>query len=108
MRLYIRLAAIGALCEVLFRNSTDFPLFSEVMMPVRRRIEFDDQVWHALQHLCLETGKGLQEVADEAFRDLLRKRRRPVTLRDGLRESLRMIPANEQPKATIYRLRPRG
>ena len=42
------------------------------MMPVRRRIEFDDQVWHVLQHLCLETGKGLQEVADEAFRDLLR------------------------------------
>ena len=77
-------------------------------MPVRRRIEFDDQVWHALKHLCLETGKGLQEVADEAFRDLLRKRRRPVTLREGLRESLRMIPANEQPMATVYRLRRRG
>ena len=77
------------------------PFGSEVMMPVRRRIEFDDQIWHALQHLCLETGKGLQEVADEAFRDLLRKRRRPVTLREGLRESLRMISANEQPKATV-------
>jgi len=50
-------------------------------MSVRRRIEFDDHVWHALQHLCLETGKGLQEMADEAFRDLLRKKRRPVTLR---------------------------
>ena len=77
-------------------------------MPVRRRIEFDDHVWHALQHLCLETGKGLQEMADEAFRDLLRKKRRPVTLREGLRESLRMIPANEQPKANVHRLRRRG
>ena len=76
-------------------------------MPVRRRIEFDDHVWHALRHLCLQTGKGLQEVADEAFRDLLRKRRRPVTLKDALRESLRMQPANEQPKATVHRLRRR-
>jgi len=50
-------------------------------MSVRRRIEFDDHVSHALQHLCFETGKGLQEMADEAFRDLLRKKRRPVTLR---------------------------
>ena len=77
-------------------------------MPVRRRIQFDDHIWHALQHLCLETGQGLQEVADEAFRDLLRKKRRPVTLREGLAESLRLIPANEQPKATMHRLRRRG
>ena len=77
-------------------------------MPVRRRIEFDDRVWHALQHLCLETGQGLQDIADEAFRDLLRKKRRPVSLHEGLRESLRMIPANEQPKATVHRLRRRG
>ena len=77
-------------------------------MPVRRRIELDDRVWHALQHLCLETGQGLQDIADEAFRDLLRKKRRPVSLYEGLRESLRMIPANEQPKATVHRLRRRG
>jgi hypothetical protein len=33
-------------------------------MPVRRRIEFDDRVWHALHHyLCLETGQGLQDIA---------------------------------------------
>jgi hypothetical protein len=64
-------------------------------MAVRRRISFDDRVWHALQQLCLDTGKDVQAVADEAFRDLLRKRRRPVTLTDALRESLRMQPANE-------------
>jgi hypothetical protein len=78
------------------------------MRPVRRRIELDDRVWHALQHLCLETGQGLQDIADEAFRDLLRKKRRPVSLHEGLSESLRMIPANEQPKATVHRLRRRG
>jgi hypothetical protein len=39
---------------------------------------------------------------------LKRKKRRPVSLHEGLRESLRMIPANEQPKATMHRLRRRG
>ena len=74
-------------------------------MPVRRRIEFDDHVWYALQQLCLERGMGPQEVIDQALRDLLKKRGRPVTLKDALRESLRMQPANEQPKATVHRLR---
>ena len=36
-----------------------------------------------------------------------RNTRRPVTLRDALRESVRMHPANEQTSATIHRLRRR-
>ena len=51
--------------------------------------------------------RSLQERAEEAFRDLLKKYRRPVTLRDALRESVRMHPANEQTSATIHRLRRR-
>jgi hypothetical protein len=47
--------------------------------------------------LSLDTGKRLQDLADEAFRDLLKKYRRPVTLRDALRESVRMHPANDGP-----------
>jgi hypothetical protein len=47
--------------------------------------------------LCLDSGKRLQEIADEAFRDFLKKHRRPVTLRDALRESVRMHPANDGP-----------
>jgi hypothetical protein len=39
--------------------------------------------------------KSLQELADEAFRDLLRKHRRPVTLKEALRESTRRHPAND-------------
>lgn len=76
-------------------------------MPVRRRIPLDDRVWHAVRHPCLESGRSLEAVADEAFRDLLRKRWRPVELRDALRESLRMQPADEQPKATVHRSRRR-
>jgi hypothetical protein len=65
--------------------------------PVRRRIEFDAAIWHVLNNLSLDTGKRLQDLADEAFRDLLKKYRRPVTLRDALRESVRMHPANDGP-----------
>jgi hypothetical protein len=34
-------------------------------------------------------------MADEAFRNLLKKHHRPVTLKDALRQSLRMQPPNE-------------
>ena len=75
---------------------------------VGKRIEFDEETWHAVHRLSLDTVKSLQELADEAFRDLLRKYHRPVTLKDALRQSVRMQPANEQPKATVHRLRRRG
>ena len=38
---------------------------------------------------------AVQELADEAFRDLLRKHQRPVTLKDALRQSARRLPAND-------------
>ena len=39
--------------------------------------------------------KSLQELADEAFADLLKKHGRPVTLKQALRESVRRQPAND-------------
>jgi hypothetical protein len=42
-----------------------------------------------------DSRKSLQELADEAFRDLLRKHRRPVSLKEALRESTRRHPAND-------------
>ncbi|MBX9591466.1 MAG: hypothetical protein K2X43_19425 [Hyphomonadaceae bacterium] len=39
--------------------------------------------------------RSLQDLADEAFRDLLRKHGRPVTLKEALRESARRLPAND-------------
>lgn len=68
---------------------------------VHRRIEFDAETWHALNQLSLDTGKRLQDLADEAFRDLLKKHRRPITLRDALRETVRMQAANDQPEARL-------
>ena len=72
--------------------------------PVRKRLEFDAETWHALRRLALDSGRSLQELADEAFRDLLKKRHRPVTLQDALRQSARLQPANEQPAASVHRL----
>jgi hypothetical protein len=63
---------------------------------VRRRIEFDAEAWHALHKLSLDRMKSVQELADEAFRDLLKKHRRPTTLKDMLRESARSHPANDR------------
>jgi len=62
---------------------------------VRRRIEFDAETWHALHKLSLDSMKSLQDLADQAFRDLLKKHRRPTTLKEMLRESARSQPAND-------------
>jgi hypothetical protein len=62
---------------------------------VRKLIEFDAETWHALRLLSGDSMKSLQELAEEAFGDLLRKHGRPVTLRQALRESLRRQPAND-------------
>src|SRR5204863_7403531 len=62
---------------------------------VRRRIEFDAETWHAIHRLSLDSMKSLQDLADGAFRDLLTKRRRPMTLKEMLRESARSQPAND-------------
>jgi hypothetical protein len=66
--------------------------------PARRKlIEFDAETWHALQLLSKDSMKTLQELADEAFSDLLRKHGRPSTLREALRASARRLPANDGP-----------
>jgi len=62
---------------------------------IRKRIEFDAETWQALQLLGRDRMKNLQELAEEAFKDLLRKHHRPITLKDALRASVRQQPAND-------------
>ena len=64
---------------------------------IGKRVQFDDETWAAVNMLRQERLRSFQQLADEAFRDLLKKYRRPVTLRDALRESVRMHPANDGP-----------
>jgi hypothetical protein len=61
----------------------------------RKLIEFDAETWQALHLLSKDSLKSLQELADEAFADLLKKHHRPVTLKQALRESVRRHAANE-------------
>jgi hypothetical protein len=62
---------------------------------IRKRVEFDAETWHALRLLSGDSMKSLQELAEEAFADLLKKHGRPITLKQALKESLRRQPAND-------------
>jgi hypothetical protein len=54
-----------------------------------KRVQIDDETWHVLDLLARDRMATFQELADEAFADLLKKHGRPVTLRAALRQSAR-------------------
>jgi hypothetical protein len=53
-----------------------------------KRVQFDDQTFHALTVLARDRVQDFQELADEAFRDLLQKYGRPTDLKTALRQSV--------------------
>ena len=63
----------------------------------RKLIGFDPETKQALELLARDSGKDLQQLADEAFADLLTKYHRPRTFKDALTQSSRRerAPANE-------------
>ena len=73
--------------------------------PIRKRIEFDAETYQALGLLARDSMKSLQELADEAFRDLLKKHGRPVTLKEALKASARRVPANDTVPRSVSRKR---
>jgi hypothetical protein len=64
-----------------------------------KRVQFDEASWRQLDLLGRDQMKDFQELADEAFRDLLKKYNRPVDLKDALRRSAGL-------SATIHQLKP--
>ena len=64
---------------------------------VGKRVVFDRTTWTALDLYARDSMKSFQELADEAFADLLKKHNRPVDLKDALRRSARAIGANDNP-----------
>jgi hypothetical protein len=52
-----------------------------------KRVQFDDETWQALDLLARNRMANFQELADEAFADLLRKHGRPTDLKSALRKS---------------------
>jgi len=63
----------------------------------RKLVEFDDETWTALDVLARDRLASFQELADEAFRDLLRKHHRPVGLRAALKESVKADTPRKRP-----------
>jgi len=54
-----------------------------------KRVQFDEETWAAIDLLAHDAMADFQELADEAFRDLLAKHGRPLGLKDQLKRSLR-------------------
>jgi hypothetical protein len=52
-----------------------------------KRVQFDTETWQAVDLLGRDRMMTFQEIADEAFRDLLKKHGRPFDLKDALRRS---------------------
>jgi len=62
-----------------------------------KRVQFDDETWHALDLLARDRMQDFQELADEAFRDLLHKHGRPTDLKTALRQSAGVDSFAEKP-----------
>jgi hypothetical protein len=54
-----------------------------------KRVQFEEETWAAVDARARESKREFQELADEAFRDLLAKHGQPVGLKDQLKRSLK-------------------
>jgi predicted DNA-binding ribbon-helix-helix protein len=64
-----------------------------------KRVQLDDETWASLDLLARDRMMTFQELADEAFADVLKKHGRPVDLRAALRKSAQAADAAEQGRA---------
>lgn len=54
----------------------------------RQTVQFNDETWEAIVAIARRNGSSFQELADEAFADLLKKRKQPAGLMESLKESV--------------------
>jgi hypothetical protein len=62
---------------------------------VRKLIAFDDDTFDKLTQLGRDRMATIQELADEAFADVLKKHGVPVDLKDALRKSASRVDRNK-------------
>ena len=53
-----------------------------------KRVQFDADSWEAIEAMMRDSGKSFQQIADEAFADLLKKHKQPVGLMAALEQSV--------------------
>ena len=68
---------------------------------MRKLIAFDDDTFDKLRQLGRDRMATLQELADDAFADLLRKHGIPVDLKDALRRSASLTKTEAQEEHRI-------
>lgn len=61
----------------------------------RKLLSIDSGVLQALYDLSRDSGKQLDDLFDEALRDLMKKHRRPISLKEALEQSARTSAAND-------------
>jgi non-homologous end joining protein Ku len=66
---------------------------------VRKLIDFDDDTFDKLKQLGRDRMATIQELADEAFADMLKKHGIPIDLKDALRKSASLSKAPEKKTA---------
>jgi hypothetical protein len=67
-----------------------------------KRVQLDDETWEAIHAVMRDSGNNFQELADEAFADLLKKHKQPVGLRAALKESVR----KHRKRSSCFRTQP--
>ena len=72
---------------------------------MRKLIAFDDDTFDKLRQLGRDRMATLQELADDAFADLLRKHGIPVDLKDALRRSASLTKTEAQKNTRSSRSR---
>lgn len=77
----------------------------EAASVVRKLIAFDDDTFDKLKQLGRDRMATIQELADEAFADVLKKHGIPVDLKDALRKSASAAKAPPKKAAGTSRSR---
>ncbi len=68
-------------------------------MTVGKRVQFDNETWAVVDLLRQERRRSFQQLADEAFADLLVKHGHPVDVKNQLRVSLGKEPLKRPRRA---------
>jgi hypothetical protein len=73
---------------------------------IGKRVQFEDETWTVIDLLRQERRRSLQQLTDEAFRDLLAKYGRSADLSTQLRASFALDQHIEHLEGTVAALKP--
>jgi len=65
-----------------------------------KRLQFDRETWNAVDMLARDQMKSVEEITEEAFRDLLKKHGRSADFREQLKLSARAANSNTKSKSS--------